>query len=78
MRWRNPRRSENVQDRRGMRVPIVGGGIAGLIILVITVLLGGDPGAILNEGTNSASNLDGTSMSSEEEQQLADFVSIVR
>ena len=32
-----------------MRVPMVGGGIAGLIILVISVLLGGDPGAILNE-----------------------------
>ena len=77
MRWRNPRRSDNVQDRRGMRVPMVGGGIAGLIILVISVLLGGDPGAILNGGTNTASNFDGTSMSSEEEQQLADFVSIV-
>ncbi len=77
MRWRNPRRSDNVQDRRGMRVPMVGGGIAGLIILVISVLLGGDPGAILNGGTNTASNFDGTSISSEEEQQLADFVSIV-
>ena len=56
---------------------MVGGGIAGLIILVISVLLGGDPGAILNGGTNTASNFDGTSISSEEEQQLADFVSIV-
>ena len=77
MRWRDPRRSDNVQDRRGMRVPMVGGGIAGLVILIISVLLGGDPGAILNGGTNSGSNLDGTSISNEEEQQLADFVSIV-
>jgi uncharacterized protein len=77
MRWRDPRRSGNVQDRRGMRVPMVGGGIAGLVILIISVLLGGDPGAILNGGSNSGSNLDGTSISSEKEQQLADFVSIV-
>jgi predicted metalloprotease len=77
MRWRDPRRSGNVQDRRGMRVPMVGGGIAGLVILIISVLLGGDPGAILNGGSNSGSNIDGTSISSEEEQQLADFVSIV-
>jgi len=56
---------------------MVGGGIAGLVILIISVLLGGDPGAILNGGTNSGSNIDGTSVSSEEEQQLADFVSIV-
>jgi predicted metalloprotease len=76
MRWRNPRRSGNVQDRRGMRVPLVGGGIAGLIILIISVVLGGDPGAIL-DGTDTASNFGGTSMSSEEEQQLADFVSVV-
>jgi len=68
MRWRDPRRSDNVQDRRGMRVPMVGGGIAGLVILIISVLLGGDPGAILNGGTNSGSNLDGTSISNEEEQ----------
>ena len=77
MRWRNPRQSDNVQDRRGMRVPMVGGGIAGLVILIITILLGGDPGTIPNGGTNSGSNIDGTSISSEEEQQLASFVSIV-
>src|SRR6185503_8944367 len=77
MRWRETRRSDNVQDRRGMRVPMVGGGIAGLVILIITVLLGGDPGTIPNGGTNTSSNIDGTSISSEEEQQLASFVSIV-
>ena len=45
MRWRNPRKSGNVEDRRGMRVPMkaVGGGIGGLILLIIVVLLGGDP-----------------------------------
>jgi uncharacterized protein len=43
MLWRNPRRSGNVEDRRGKRVPMkaVGEGIGGLILLIIMVLLGG-------------------------------------
>jgi predicted metalloprotease len=86
MRWRNPRRSGNIEDRRGMRVPMkaVGGGIGGLILLIITLLLsGGDPGTIFNDNTNigvntpSSSYYDGTTPISEEERQLADFVSIV-
>jgi predicted metalloprotease len=59
-----------------MRVPMkaVGGGVGGLILLIIVVLLGGDPGAALN--TNTAS-FEGTPLSAEEEQELANFVSIV-
>ena len=52
MRWRNPRRSGNIEDRRGMRVPMkaVGGGIGGLVLLIIMVLLGGgDPGMVFND-----------------------------
>jgi predicted metalloprotease len=90
MRWRNPRRSGNVEDRRGMRVPMkaVGGGIGGLVLLIIMVLLGGggDSGTIFNDrGTNN--NIDFNDPNSpyyeemtpisEEERQLADFVSIV-
>jgi predicted metalloprotease len=89
MRWRNPRRSGNVEDRRGMRVPMkaVGGGIGGLILLIVIVLLGGDdPGMIFNDGINSNTGVnnpgspsyyEGTTPISEEERQLADFVSIV-
>ncbi|MDQ3853666.1 MAG: neutral zinc metallopeptidase [Thermoproteota archaeon] len=86
MRWRNPRRSGNIEDRRGMRVPMkaVGGGIGGLILLIITLLLsGGDPGTIFNDNTNIGVNTPGSSYYeettpiSEEERQLADFVSIV-
>lgn len=87
MRWRNPRRSENIEDRRGMRVPMkaIGGGVGGLILLIITLLLsgGGDPGTIFNDNTNigvntpSSSYYDGTTPISEEERQLADFVSVV-
>jgi uncharacterized protein len=89
MRWRNPRRSGNIEDRRGMRVPMkaVGGGIGGLILLIVIVLLGGgDPGMIFNDGINSNTGVnnpgspsyyEGTTSISEEERQLADFVSIV-
>jgi uncharacterized protein len=80
MKWRNPRRSGNIEDRRG-RVPMkaVGGGIGGIIILVIALLLGGDPGAILDNSPTAGINpsgVDQTSLS-EEERELADFVSIV-
>jgi uncharacterized protein len=81
MRWRNPRKSSNIGDRRGRRVPMkaVGGGIGGLILLVIIMLLGGgDPSAILNDNTftDVASNYNETSLSNEE-RELADFVSVV-
>lgn len=46
MRWRESRRSTNVEDRRGRRVSggglKIGGGL-GLLILLTVVLLGGDP-----------------------------------
>ena len=57
----------------------VGGGIGGIIILVIALLLSGDPGAILDNNPTpgiSPSGVDQTSLS-EEERELADFVSIV-
>jgi predicted metalloprotease len=71
-----------------MRVPMkaVGGGIAGLIVLILTLLLsgGGDPGVIFNDdNTNSGINnpgssyYEGTTPISQEERELADFVSIV-
>lgn len=49
MRWRQTRRSTNIEDRRGMRVgtPMKLGG-AGLILAIVIALLGGDPGAVLD------------------------------
>lgn len=59
-----------------MRVPgkAIGGGIGGLIILIIAVMMGADPGAItgLNPGeVNNPGPL------TEEERELGDFVAIV-
>jgi predicted metalloprotease len=48
MRWQGGRQSDNVEDRRGSRGPVlVGGGIATLVIILIVMCLGGDPRALL-------------------------------
>lgn len=53
MRWEFGRRSQNVEDRRGMRVspPLVGGGIGTVVLALLVALLGGDPSAILEQDT---------------------------
>jgi len=50
MRWEGRRQSENIEDRRGMRVSrggLVGGGIGTLAIALLVYFLGGDPTAVL-------------------------------
>jgi len=50
MRWQGGRQSENVEDRRGMRGPVmIGGGLGTLALVVIVMLLGGDPMAVLQQ-----------------------------
>ena len=50
MRWQQGPRSENVEDRRGMRGPVmVGGGIGTLVLVVLVMLLGGNPMALLQQ-----------------------------
>jgi predicted metalloprotease len=53
MRWRQGRRSENVEDRRGQRVAMGGGGLriggGGLLLVLLAAwLLGADPLALLS------------------------------
>jgi predicted metalloprotease len=77
VKWRNPRESSNIDDRRGgRRLPMIGGGIGGLVVLVLALLFGGDPGAVLNGNTNTATNTNGANLS-EEERELGTFVSVV-
>ena len=84
MRWKGRRGSRNVRDRRGMsRGAMVGGGLGGtgLIILVVYMLMGGDPSAILSQqgggsglgsgGAETGVPVDGSS------DELARFVSVV-
>jgi len=82
MRWKDLRRSDNVEDRRGMRAPAmaIGGGVGVLVIALLVWLLGGDPTPLLQQagpvgGPPSASlpNAEFTA----QENELADFVSAV-
>jgi hypothetical protein len=51
MRWRQGRKSTNVEDRRGQRLAggglKIGGGM-GLLVLVVVLLMGGDPMQLLS------------------------------
>jgi hypothetical protein len=50
MRWEGRRQSENIEDRRGMRVSrggLVGGGLGTLAIALLVMFLGGDPTPVL-------------------------------
>jgi uncharacterized protein len=79
MKWRGRRQSSNVEDRRGMGMggkTAIGGGIGSIIVILLFTLLGGNPGDLTSNtpttnGTNTPMNV------SSQEEELADFVSVV-
>ena len=86
MRWQGRRQSGNVEDRRGSsgKKLAVGGGLGTIVLVVITLLMGGDLGDVLRlvtggDGGGStmttapASNREPTA----EENAQAQFVSVV-
>ena len=81
MRWKQGRRSTNVDDRRGRRVsrPVAvgGGGLGLLVIVVIVLLMGGDPTPLLQQTSSSGSTGAPAAPPSAAENELADFVSVV-
>jgi len=54
MKWGGRRSSGNLDDRRGMSggKMVAGGGIIGVIVLIISMFMGGDNGAIINDLQN--------------------------
>jgi len=78
MKWQGRRGSSNVEDRRGMSTggKVVGGGIGTLVIVLLVYLLGGDPSSIINQG-DSGTETSGPIEATEEENQMAQFVSVV-
>lgn len=78
MKWQGRRGSSNVEDRRGMSTggKFVGGGIGTLVIVLLVYLLGGDPSSII-EQTGGGQTTSGPVQASEEENQMAQFVSVV-
>ena len=83
MRWEGDRQSENVEDRRGMRVGGRGlalGGIGTIVVTLIALYFGVDPSAILDQmatAPTSAERQAGPSGRSPEENKLAEFSSVV-
>lgn len=78
MQWRGRRESSNVEDRRRMGgLPVVGGGVGLLIVIVISLLTGADPTAFLRNGggsTQVALEQPSTGAGSDERSQ---FVAVV-
>ncbi|HET9982833.1 MAG TPA: neutral zinc metallopeptidase [Longimicrobiales bacterium] len=75
MRWSGGRRSSNVEDRRGMGTTLVGGGIGVVVLALVAMLFGVDPGVILSGGgepTPATSPAGGAPT-----DEMADFVSVV-
>ncbi|QGQ99749.1 metalloprotease [Paenibacillus psychroresistens] len=80
MQWRGRRASANVEDRRGRGggSKLVGGGLGGIIIVIIVTLLsGGNPADLLNSVTGTGSDTTIPYEQTAEEQELAEFVSVV-
>ena len=85
MRWRQGRRSSNIEDRRGRRAvgkgPVLGG--TAVVILVVGVLMGADPSQIMKLISSTSTGSASTAPQGEpapippEQQELADFVSVV-
>ncbi len=82
MRWKTGRRSDNIEDRRGMRVSgrgLAGGGIGAIILTLVALYFGVDPSVVLNQAGSLAPTQEAqapTTFSPEEENQK-DFVSVV-
>lgn len=79
MKWIGRRGSDNIEDRRGMsgRQVAVGGGGLTIVILIIGLLMGGDPQKLLSDFTSSQSTSQSSNPeSSKEEQELFDYASV--
>lgn len=77
MKWQGRQGSGNIEDRRGMSGGKIalGGGIGTIVIVLIVLLLGGDPSQFLNglQGGTETEKVD----TSAEEDQMAQFVAVV-
>lgn len=78
MRWQGRKGSSNVEDRRGLSSKgVIGGGIGGIAIILIVMLLGGDPSALLQNLQTTDQSATSNYTETAEEKELASFVSVV-
>lgn len=82
MKWEDLRRSDNVEDQRGMGGGTVlagGGGLVTLVIVVVYALLGGDPRQLvqqLPQGGGGGGQTQSAPLS-DADKKLGDFASAV-
>ena len=79
MRWKGRRGSQNIEDRRRTSGGAIAGGvgITGIIIALVVAFMGGDPTEILQQMQVDLSGGGAPIEISAEEQELAEFVSVV-
>ncbi len=83
MKWKNRRRSSNVEDNRSRRIgrKAGGGGIGVIILALVAMYFGVDPSVVLNAGKTLSQNNNQSQQQSYQpsasENQLAQFVSVV-
>ena len=78
MRWQGRRQSSNVEDKRGLSSKgVIGGGIGSIVIILVVLLLGGDPTALLQNIQTSDQSATTNYSETAEEKEQAQFVSVV-
>src|SRR5687768_3657031 len=77
MRWQSGRRSDNIEDRRGMRIG--GGAIGGgaMLVAVVMALLGAPEGAIRAMLEGGSSTTTSTQPVDPAQEPLVDFMKVV-
>lgn len=78
MRWKNLRRSENVEDQRGSRGGggIAIGGLGTIVVIVLALIFGFDPTPLLQQQGGGGPGIEQGPISPED-QERADFVKAV-
>ena len=82
MKWKGRAGSRNVEDRRGSGgfgmggKGILGGGL-GIVFIIVFMLLGGDPGQIINQSQIINQGGNTPYQQTAEEEELAEFASVV-
>lgn len=78
MRWENDRESQNVEDRRGMRISpgLAGGGIGTVVLVLVAMFFGVDPRMLLQMAPQQAQEAPAPSQSGESDPAKK-FVSVV-
>ncbi len=81
MLWKDGRRSDNVEDRRGsgVRTSLAGGGIGAIVLALVALYFGVDPSVVLQglSGESTTTTSASSQPISPEQEQLKDFVSVV-